>query len=325
MNYKKKEELEKIIHSDYSNTVGIVVQKNGELAYEKYFNGYTAASTPHVYSVTKSVFSILFGIALDKKFIRNVNQKILDFFPEYRVAEGEETIQRIAIRDMLTMTVPYKYTAEPYEAFFMSENWLQFALALLGGGKGQIGEFLYSGIVGTHILSGVLAKATGVPILEFATEHLFSPMEIYVPRNVMLRTKEEHLAAMSAKTTSGWAVDPQGLNPAGWSLFFKTLDMAKIGQLYLNGGLWNGRQIIPALWVTESSKEHSRWGSLPYGYLWWVIDGTKQIYAAMGDGGNIIYINTQKQMVVSISAFFAPNAKDRIGLITDYIEPLFEG
>ncbi|MFV0413292.1 MAG: serine hydrolase, partial [Oscillospiraceae bacterium] len=121
------------------------------------------------------------------------------------------------------------------------------------------------------------------------------------------------------------AVDPQGLHPAGWGLFLKTRDMAKIGQLYLSSGMWNGAQIVPAQWVAESTRGHSRWGSLPYGYLWWVIDGKRHIYVAMGDGGNTIYVNAQKQLVVSVSALFMPEAKDRIGLIQEYIEPLLEG
>ena len=323
MDYEKIKELEKTIGSDYNNTVGIVVQKNGETLYENYFNGYTADNTLHVYSVTKSVFSALLGIAIDKGYIKSVDQKVLDFFPDYTVAESEETIQRVTIKDMLTMTAPYKYKAEPYEAFFTSENWMKFALDLLGG-ESQIGEFLYSGIVGTHILSGVLAKATGRPILEFATEHLFSPMGIRVPRNVTLRTKEEHIAIMADKNTSGWAIDPQGINPAGWGLFLTPVDMAKIGRLYLDNGMWNGKQIVPAWWVSESTKEHSRWGELSYGYLWWIIDNKRHAYAAMGDGGNVIYIDTQKQMVISIASLFVPDAKDRIGLIMEHIVPIFE-
>ncbi len=92
---------------------------------------------------------------------------------------GEKTIQRITIKDMLTMTASYKYKSEPYEEFFASHNWIKAALDLLGG-NGQIGEFTYSVIIGTHILSGILAKATGKSAFEFATENLFSPLKISV-------------------------------------------------------------------------------------------------------------------------------------------------
>ena len=76
---------------------------------EKYFKGCTASSRVHVYSVTKSIISILFGIALDKGYIKNVQEKVLDYFPEYKVKRGERKIRNITLRDMLTMTAPYKY------------------------------------------------------------------------------------------------------------------------------------------------------------------------------------------------------------------------
>ncbi|WP_077611460.1 serine hydrolase domain-containing protein [Clostridium sp. Marseille-P2415] len=324
MNKEKIKELENIINSDYSNIAGIIVQKNGIKLYENYFNGYTADNAIHVYSVTKSVFSALIGIAIDKGYIKSVDRKVLDFFPDYTVKTGEKTIQGITIKNLLTMTAPYKYKTEPYEKFFTSQNPIQDALDLLGGDK-AIGKFNYSAIGGTHILSGILVRATGQSILEFATEHLFSPLEINVTHNVVLRNKEEHIAVMNDKNTSGWVVDPQGINTASWGLFLTSADMAKIGQLYLDDGIWNGEQIVSAGWIAESTREHSRcvqWGNLAYGYLWWIIDGDS--YAALGDGGNVIYVNTKKKIVISIASLFIPDAKDRIELIKKYIKPVFE-
>lgn len=324
MNQEKIKELEKIINKDYSNITGMVIQKNGMKLYENYFNEYTVDHAVHVYSVTKSIVSLLIGIAIDDGDIKHVDQKVLDFFPHYTVKAGEKTIQEISIGNLLTMTAPYKYKTEPYEKFFVSENPIQDALDLLGGDD-SIGEFNYSAIGGTHILSGILAKATGRPILDFATEKLFSPLGINVPNNVVIKNKEEHFAVMNDKNTSGWAVDPQGLNTASWGLFLTPVEMAKIGQLYLNNGVWNDKQIVSAEWISESTREHSRcvpWGDLAYGYLWWLID--RESYAAMGDGGNIIYVNTKNQMVISMASLFIPEAKDRIEFIKEYIEPMFE-
>jgi CubicO group peptidase (beta-lactamase class C family) len=129
---------------------------------------------------------------------------------------------------------------------------------------------------------------------------------------------------MNDKTSAGWVVDPQGNNTASWGLFLRPADMSKIGQLYLNGGMWDGRQIVPAEWIDESTKEHSRWGKLSYGYLWWVIDEKEHAFAALGDGGNVIYVNAKKSMVVSIASLFTPDAKDRIEFIKGHIEPMFE-
>jgi CubicO group peptidase (beta-lactamase class C family) len=320
---EKIKELEKTISSDYSNIAGILVQKNGIKLYENYFNGYTAVNAVHVFSVTKSVFSALIGIAIDKGFIKSADQKVLDFFPEYTVKAGEMIIQGITLKNLLTMTAPYKYKSEPYEEFFESDNWLNAALDLLGGEK-HTGEFMYSPIIGTHILSGILLRATGQPVLDFASENLFSPLGIKVTRNVVLRNKEEHIAVMNDKNTSGWVVDPQGINTASWGLFLTPSDMAKIGQLYLNGGIWENKQIISKKWIEESTKEHIRFDRLSYGYLWWIFDDKEPVYAALGDGGNVIYVNTKKKMVISIASLFMPDAKDRIGLIMERIEPIFE-
>lgn len=325
MNNDKIKELERTIKNDYSNVIGIVVLKNDETIYEQYFNEYTATDPVHIASVTKSIFSALIGIAIDKGYIKSIEQKVLEFFPDYIVKAGEKTIQGITIKDMLTMTAPYKYTMEPYESFFRSDSWIEYALDLLGGDE-KTGEFLYSAIVGTHILSGILTKATGKSVLEFARENLFSPLNIDVPKSVFLRNEEEQMAFYQNRAVSSWVEDEQGINPAGWGLSLTAMDMAKIGQLYLNHGKWNGTQIISATWIEESTKTHSVWQliNLAYGYLWWIIDENEHSYAGMGDGGNVIYVNDSKGIVISIASLFVPEAKDRIELIKGYIEPTFE-
>lgn len=324
MNQEKIEVFEKIISSDYGNIAGIIVEKNGVNLYERYFHGYSPNNPVHIASATKSVFSVLFGIAIDKGYIKSIDLKILDFFPDYKVKAGEKTIQQLTVRNLLTMTAPYKYKTEPYEMFFSSQNPIQDALDLLGG-DGVIGEFNYSAVGGTHILSGILTRAIGQSILAFAKEHLFNPLGINVTQNVVLRNKEEHIAVMNDKNTNGWVVDPQGINMASWGLFLAPEDMVKIGRLYQNGGVWDRKQIVSSVWIEDSTREHSRclqWGNLAYGYLWWVIDGDS--YGALGDGGNVIYVNTKNNMVIAIASLFMPNAKDRINLVKKYIEPLFE-
>lgn len=323
MNQRKKIEFERIISNNYKNIAGIVVQKNGKLLYENYFNKYTASNPVHIASVTKSIFSALIGITLEKKHIKSLDQKVLDFFPEYKILEGEKSIQNITIRHMLTMTAPYKYKKEPYEKFFESDNWIKAALDLLGG-KEPSQEFTYSAIIGTHILSGILVKVTGQSVFDFAKKNLFTPLEISVKQNITLATKEEHIAFFQDKNISGWATDPQGINTAAWGLTLTPMDMAKIGQLYLDKGLLNGKKILPKWWVDESTIKHSTWDKLSYGYLWWIIDNNEHIYAAIGDGGNVIYINEKKKLVISIASLPSEKAKDRIKLIREYIEPLFE-
>lgn len=325
MNQENIKELEKTINSGYSNIAGITVQKNGRKLYENYFNGYTAKTAFHVFSVTKSIISALIGIAVDKGYIRSLDQKVLDFFPNYTPKRGEKTAQRVTFRDMLTMTTPFKYKSAPYTKYFTSESWVKSALDLLGG-KGEIGQFRYTPLIGPDILSGILTNVTGQSALEFAYENLFSPLEIDVTRKVVFQTKEEQLSIMKDYHESGWVADPQGINTAGWGLFITTADMTKIGQLYLNHGAWNGRQLVSAKWIAESTRVHSHCDelNLSYGYLWWIIDENKHSYAAIGDGGNVIYINSAKNLVVAIASLFKPTAKDRIKFIKKNIEPIFE-
>ena len=321
-----KTKMEKIINSSYNNIGGIVVRKKGKTVYEKYYNECTADSTFHVYSVTKSIISILIGIAIEKGYIKSIDQKVLDFFLDYPVQKGERKIQNIMLKNLLTMTAPYKYKSEPYKEYFTSGDWVKAALDFLGG-KGKIGEFRYAPFIGPDILSGILVKATGQAVLEFATKHLFEPLEIKVDSNVVFHNKEEQLAFYETKNVKGWVADPKGVNTAGWGLNLTVTDMAKIGQLYLNKGIWDEKQIVSYKWIQESTKEQAKgkqW-KLSYGYLWWIIDEKEHAYAAMGDGGNIIYVNEKKEMVISIASVYVKNAKDRITLIKEYIEPVFSG
>lgn len=322
MEQEKLEGLESIMQKDYSNIAGMVVMKDGETVYEKYFNGCSAESRIHVFSVTKSIFSILIGIAIDKGYIKSVTQKVSDFFPEY--AEKNSSLKEVSLKNLLTMTAPYKYWLAPYKKYFTSDDWVKFSLDLLGGGR-KIGKFRYTPLVGPDILSGILVKATGQKVLDFARENLFVPLGISVKNNVVFHNKEEQMAFNQTTNISGWVADPKGVNTAAWGLTLSPVDMAKFGQLFLNGGVWNGKRIVSEEWIAESTSEQIRWKqrNLPYGYLWWVSDEQDRGYAAMGDGGNIIYVNQEKKMVVSIASLFAPKVKDRITFIKKYVEPIF--
>lgn len=322
MSEEKLAALEQTIRREYPNLAGLVVRKDGAPVYESYFGGCTAASTLHIYSVTKSVVSLLTGIALDKGCLEGLDQKILEFFPEYPVKKGEKTLGEIRLRDMLTMTAPYKYRMAPYVKYFTSDDWVRFSLDLLGG-RGRIGKFRYAPLIGPDVLCGILQRATGQTVLHFAQEQLFAPLGITVAGSVTFRDKEEQLAFNQATDISGWVADAQGVNAAGWGLTLTATDMAKLGQLCLDGGVWQGRRLISEQWLRESTTEHSRWNKLAYGYLWWVLDGNGPVYAAMGDGGNVIYVNAGRRLVVAVASRFAPRAKDRLALIRERIEPLF--
>lgn len=114
MNKEKVKTFEDIIKKNHSNICGVVVLKDDKLVYENYENNCNKESKIHIYSVTKSIISLLIGIALDKGYIKDINQKILAFFPDYKKDKSNKTIENITLKDMLTMTAPFKYKDAPY-------------------------------------------------------------------------------------------------------------------------------------------------------------------------------------------------------------------
>src|SRR5574344_524604 len=143
MNNEKAMVLNALIEKEYGHIAGVIVQRDNEIVFENYYNGYNQNDTIHVASVTKSIISALIGIAIDKGLITGAEQNILDFFHGYEFKRGEKTIRKITIKDLLTMTAPYKYKHEPYTKVYSSDDWTKAALDLIGG-KGEIGVFKYS-------------------------------------------------------------------------------------------------------------------------------------------------------------------------------------
>ncbi len=318
-----KMSLEKMLREKYENMGALVVSRGNETVYEYYQQGCSDSSPFHVFSVTKSVVSILIGIAIDKGYIKSINQPVLDFFPDYTVKRGEKTIYQVTLRDLLTMTAPFKYKFAPYTKYFTSDDWVKASLDLLGGKKG-IGEFRYTPVIGPDIFAGILVHATGMLVLDFANKYLFGPLEINIPGDIIFKNKEEQMAFYKSKTVEGWVSGPSGVHTAGFGLVLTAKDMTKLGQLYLNRGCWKGQQIVSEAWVSESTKLQSRWEklNLKYGLLWWIIDEAESSFAALGDGGNAIYVNPKEELVVAVGSYFKPRVPDRIDLIKEYIEPM---
>tara|TARA_A100000171_G_scaffold52081_1_gene68946 strand:+ start:3465 stop:4433 length:969 start_codon:yes stop_codon:yes gene_type:complete len=315
------EEIIQLIATSYDNITGIVVLKDNKITHENYFHEYNQNDTIHIASVTKSILSILIGIAIDKGFIKSLDQNVLDFFPDYQVKRREQVIQKVTVRHLLTMTAPYKFKSEPYTQVYSSEDWTKEVLDLLGG-KNLNENFKYT-TIGLQVLSGILINTTGHSVLNFANENLFKPLGIKKPNNLRIHNKQEHFDFLKGRHVNGWIMDPIGTNTAGWGLTLTTRDLAKIGQLYLNKGKWNNQQILSSKWVEDSTKAHSNYGELSYGYLWWIIDDQKNnCFAAIGDGGNIIYVDPDMKTVIAITSLFMPRAKDRITFIRKHILPL---
>ncbi|OBZ10284.1 serine hydrolase [Bacillus sp. FJAT-26390] len=316
MDAEKLSELEGIIKTDYGNINGIVVVRNGYMAYEKYYNGYGPDDTHHVASVTKSIISALIGIALDAQYINHIDQKVLDFFPEYVPDAADRQKQVITIRHLLTMTAPYAFEDwhEPLDIMCMQPDWVKYTLDLLGQ-KGEIGAFKYS-TAGAHLLSAIITRSTGKSAREFANERLFKPIGMKeIPDYEM---KSFGFDDLFGKAVKGWVNDPSGNSTGGWGLTLNARDMARFGFLYLNGGIWDHAPIISKTWIDESTAMNPN----KYGYLWWLgdEDGTFA-YLALGDSGNVICCIPEKSLVVAIASAFMLNPRDRWTLIKEHILP----
>lgn len=277
--YIAEEEIE--IHS-------ILIVRNGYLVLEAYGHGYDAAHQHILYSVTKSVASAMIGIAIEEGYIENVEQPILEFFPDRTFENTDDAKRAISIEDVLTMRAGIDWRLMLRYQMSTEPDWTQFVLdrpMIAEPGT----EFLYND--GTAFaLSAVLQYATGVTTIDFADKHLFQPLGI---------------------TDFTWETSTQGFANTSWGLHLTPRDMAKFGYLYLHRGEWDGRQIVPDDWVNVSTQPHVdlRAASDPslepddeaYGYMWWIYP-RYGYYAAQGLEGQQIWVLPDYNLVVIITA-----------------------
>lgn len=322
-----KNELHTFVSSskgNESNICQIYAFKNEEVIFDESFKDYNSDTPININSVTKGVMALLTGIAIDKGYIKSVNQKVMDFFPDYIPKRGEKTIYDVTIKHLLTMTAPYKGRSEPWKKVCTSEDWTKAILDNLGGRSGITGEFRYA-TLGIQILSGIIENAINGKLIDFANEYLFLPLGI--PKHELHgdSSKEDQFAFFMNKTPRRheWYSDPKDVVTAGWGLCLSAKDEAKLGELVLNDGVYQGKQIISKEWIKEMLTPRQKlgmmFGYMEYGYLWYKPYKDKEVYAAIGDSGNIIYVNKEKNVSVGITGTFKPRIFDRVQFIEKYI------
>lgn len=327
-----KEQLYRFISEstgNESNITQIYAIKNGRTVYDACWHGFTSMDAMNVNSVTKGIVGLLAGIALDKGYIKNLDQKVMDFFPDYTVNRGEKTIYDVTIRHLLTMTAPYKGKSEPWKKVCTSQDWTLTTLDYLGGRKGITGEFRYA-TLGIQILAGIIERATGEKCIDFANKNLFEPLGL--PTRIIHEdsSKEDQFDFFMNKNPRKyeWYSDPQGSVTAGWGLCMSARDMAVIGAMVLSGGLYNGKKIISEEYLKEMLAPHlklgEKFGFMNYGYLWYKPYDDKEVYAAIGDSGNIIYVNMEKDVSVGITGTFKPRIFDRVDFIEKTVLPVID-
>ena len=327
-----KDELHKFIEEskgNESNICQVCAFKNGGMIYSDNWHGFQFDSAANVMSVTKGVMALLTGIAVDKGLITGTDSKVPDYFPEYTVKRGEKTIYEVTLEHLLTMTAPYKYRSEPWTKVCTSQDWTKAALDLLGGRSGITGEFKYA-TLGIQILSGVIENASGMKCIDFANRYLFLPMDIPEHRIHGASSKEDQFDFLMNKDPRGneWYSDPQDTVTAGWGLTLSAYDMAKIGDMLINGGVYRDKRIISKEWIDRMTSPilqlGNMFGNMEYGYLWYRPHKDKPVFAAIGDGGNIIYADPEKRISVGITGTFKPRIFDRVEFIENYVIPTIE-
>jgi len=321
MDTEKLSELDPMIKTQYRDLNGIVVVHKGCIVFEKYYNGCDSNDTHHVASVTKSITSALIGIAIDAGYIKSVDEKVLNFFPEYNSGSNDVQKRAVTIRHLLTMTAPFPFTwkpgggmQEPLDRLRRQSNWVMYTLDLMGQ-KGRLGAFQYC-TAGAHLLSAIITSATGKSAREFANERLFEPIGMKVIPDCKM--KSFGLEDVFGKNLKGWIQDPNGNSTGGWGLALSPRDMARFGYLYLNDGIWNDKQLVSKTWIDESIAMNAS----KYGYMWWLYeeDGIFA-YLAMGDGGNAICCVPEKDLIIAISSKIVSKPRDIWPLIKTCIIP----
>jgi len=272
-----------------------LISRNGNIVFEQYYAGASNSRAVNMKSASKSVISALTGIAIDKGYLTGVDQQIGDFFPELNGAKSEITIQ-----DLLTMQSGLESTSSSnYGRWVLSENWVEFALQQPL--RAEPGTAMIYSTGSTHLLSAIIAKASGMSTKEFAQRYLATPMNFRL---------------------AYWSQDPQGIFFGGNDMEITPRQMLAFGQLYLNNGLYQDTRILSSDWVSQSHQPHAaspRQHGQFYGYGWWIREmaGLK-VPLAWGYGGQLIVVVKELDMVIVLTSDSTPRANRRQHLSSLY-------
>ena len=208
----------------------VMLVKDGQVIYS-HWQSQGIDSVPHVlHSVSKTFTATAVGLAISEGKM-SLTDKIVSFFPDKLPKEQSENLKAMTVRDLLTMSCGHD--VEPsFRNAKPDQDWVEVFLAHPVVHKP--GTFYLYNSLGTYVLSAIVQQVTGEKVVDYLNTRLFEPLHIDKPK---------------------WEESPQGINTGGWGLWLKTEDLAKMGQLLLQKGEWNGRQLIPAEWVAEMSKK----------------------------------------------------------------------
>ena len=291
---------------DYCYNSFIVV-RHGYIVFETYPNPiYDQNSIHFIASVTKSVMSGIFGIAVDQGYINSIHDSVLSYFPNRTIDNLCTLKEMMTVRDLLTMKTGIQWDEGTYSYDDPRNSFIQWVNSPDG-----VQHFLdlpmecapnlkwYYNTGASSMLSALVTSTSGDAALDFAIEHLFQPLGI---------------------TRYSWLADSHGINYGGFGMSLLPRDMAKYGFLFLQNGQWDGQQIISTSWIAESTSTHTVfYPGYGYGYHW-ITFPMFNGYAAFGAGGQGIFVSPKYDLVVVVTAE-EPEGVPFLGLILSHIIP----
>ena len=291
-----------IAKGTYPGVTSVVVAHEGKLVYERYFNGGDRETLNDTRSATKSITALLVGAAIDRGLIPGVEASAYGLFkshPHWQHPDPRK--QKITVEDLLTMSSVLEcddenqFSSGNEERMYVSENWTQFVLDLPIKGfapwmtrpqDSPHGRAFSYCTAGSYLLGAAVEEACGRKLSDFAGEVLERPLGI---------------------TQSKWNQSPLGVGMGGGGTRYRSRDLLKLGQLMVDGGRWNGHQVLPAHWVDQALTIHAQAREdADYGYQFWrfrfLYQGKEQgAWAMSGNGGNYVFMVPEKNLVAVIT------------------------
>ena len=293
----------------------VLLIKNDQLIIEEYFKAHSANEPHDLRSATKSIRSILMGIAIDKGFIENVDDPISKYLKNPTPNKNlDERKDKITIKHLLIMSSGLdcndwdKNSKGQEDKIYRKKDWIQYTVDLpMVNEPGSVSNYCS---MGTVMIAEIISQSSGLTIDRFAEKYLFSPLGI---------------------TNVKWGhTSDKKVIPSAKRLYMTSRDMAKVGQLILNNGKWNGKQIISEKWVKESTTMKTKISENDYAYLWWNIpfklnDKLTVSKTASGNGGQYIIIIPEMDMVAIFTggAYNSQDAQLAFPIMNDIFIPTF--
>ena len=286
----------------------IMILRHGKVVAEGWWDPYKPDLKHTMYSVSKSFTATAVGFAVTEKKL-TVEDQVISFFPDDTPQNVSANLAELKIKHLLSMSVGHE--KDPTGMVAGADNWvkafLQVPVPYQPGTK-----FVYNSMA-TYMLSAIVQKVTGQTVLEYLKPRLFTPLGI---------------------TGIDWETESRGIDVGGWGLRLKTEDMAKFGQLFLQQGKWNGKQVLPASWVSEASttkimqdpaapqakRDSSDWLQ---GYCYQMWRSRHNSFRGDGAFGQFILVLPEQDAVIAITAE-TPDMQSEINLVWKYLLPGFQ-